>query len=135
MDYIWTLKWSIWLMASADIIVVWAGLSLSGILWIMPLGAIQLIIIIPLYIMPGYLLSEKYDELQQILWAKFNLNIKENNDMDRQMILSSLIIYTTKYPIDMKFGPLKLTRKNTVAFFATLVVSRLVAYGVSLSLQ
>ena len=135
LDYIWTLKWSIWLMASAWIIVVWAGLSLSGILWIMPLGAIQLIITIPLYVIPGYLLSEQYDELQRMLWAKFDLNIKEHNDMEKHMMLSSLIIYTTKYPIDMKFGPLKLTRSNTLAFLATLIVSRVVAYGVSLSLH
>ena len=130
-DYVWSLKWSVWIIVSVAIIEIWGGLYLlTKIQWFV-IGTIMMVQCITLYVIPSYALSEKYDELQRILWTKFNLNIRQN-DITVRTDLNSLIIYVTKYPVDMKFGPLRLTRKNTRIFAAALVVSKIAAYAISL---
>ena len=133
-EYVWSLKWSIWLFIISILVVTWAGIYLHA--WLVSVfylieAVAGLIKIIVLYVIPGYLLSEKYDELQKLLWIKFNSYVRENNDIEKQIGLNSLIMYTTKYPVQIKFGPLKLTRRNTLVFAVAFVGSKIAAVAVS----
>lgn len=77
-------------------------------------------------------MSEIFESLQQILWKQFNECIDDKNSTHTECRLHSLIGYTKQYQINIKFGGLIVTRKNTSIFMVGFVASRMAAYAIGM---
>ena len=68
-----------------------------------------------------------FARFQEALWTKHEECIGEESALAEQQILTSMLLYTSKYPTHIAVGGLVTTKRNIALFCVTFVATKAVA--------
>ena len=102
----------------------WVDLGLG----VMVLSAyLYAILLVSVYIVSSSMLSETFQSFQESLWRKKEECIGEESALPSQQILTSMLLYTAKYPTHIAVGGLVLTKRNIALFVVTFIATKVIA--------
>ena len=88
-------------------------------------GCLQVILSIVLYIVSSTYLSEQFERFRDVLWDEKGRIIEMKRGQREMSMMSSLILFTGKYRINISVGSLEMTKKNILLFALTFVGARI----------